>query len=118
MLVTVKCKKCDWKKQRQDPLDWWKKPCPKCKAKNIVDKKDMDNYLKPQETSELSSMSAITDDDGNMLEVKLTIHEDDLTSENSFTCFKCGNNFPNALLSKDIKNCCFMCAMGIENHKD
>jgi hypothetical protein len=111
MLVTVKCTKCDWAKYDQDPLDWWKKPCPECKAKYIIDRKDMDNYRAMVMSKDAGHISEITDQDDNVMGMKVAYNEDDLTKENSFTCFKCGKKFPLMLQSPGTKNCCFMCDM-------
>lgn len=109
MLIHVKCSKCGWKKEDQDPLDWWHKPCPECKAKYIIDKEDMDMYRGLKMAEDEGQISDIKDENDNIIGMKISVDSADLKEGNSFTCFKCGEKFPLMLKSPMTKGSCLIC---------
>ena len=44
MLVTVVCDNCDWRFEKQTVRRWYKKECPKCGHKYIIDDQDTRIY--------------------------------------------------------------------------
>ncbi len=119
-LVQVVCSKCGWSKSEQDPLDWWQKPCPECGHNYVIDKKDMDliritgDFEQKVNTGDIKIDETIKDEKGSpaILLGTLKIDSSDLDDPaKSFTCFCCGNKFPNTLKSPITKNKCIMCEL-------